>query len=229
MTVRAHQALREAGVIIGYKTYLDLIEPLLEGQIVEGSGMRKEVERGLRAVELAARGGNVAVISSGDPGIYGMAGVVLEAAVQRGLDSLIDIEIVPGVSAGCAAAALAGAPLMHDSAFISLSDLLTPWEVIEKRLALAAQGDFVIVLYNPRSRGRPLLIEKARSIILEYRKGNTPVAVVRNAMRNGESVALSSLEGFTRKEIDMFTVVIVGNSQSYVKNGRFITPRGYRI
>ncbi len=229
LTIRAKEAIEEAEIIIGYKTYMNLVKPLLKEQQVEESGMRKEVERGIRAIELAAAGHNVAVISSGDPGIYGMAGVILGILEQREWKDQVEVEVVPGVSAANAAASVVGAPLMHDSVFISLSNLLTPWELIEKRLALASEGDFVIALYNPKSMGRPDLINKAQEIILQHRKAETPVAIVRNARREGESFVLSTLGDFTKDHIDMFTVVIIGNSQSYIANNYLITPRGYNL
>ncbi len=229
LTIRAQEVIEEADVIVGYKTYMDLIKPLLKQQVIEESGMRKEIQRGKRAIELALSGKKVAVISSGDPGIYGMAGVILGLLEQDVEKERIEVEVVPGVSAANAAAAVVGAPLMHDNAYISLSNLLTPWSVIEKRLDLASAGDFVITLYNPKSKGRPDLINKAQEIILKHRNPETPVAVVRNARREGESFVLTTLKDFTQEEIDMFTVVIIGNSQSYIADGRLITPRGYNI
>lgn len=229
MTARAREALAEAEIVIGYKTYVNLVTPLLTHQRVESTGMKKEVERAERAVALARQGHRVAVISSGDPGIYGMAGVVLEVLHREGALPEVPVEIVPGVTAASAAAALAGAPLMHDCAFISLSDLLTPRELILRRVVLAAQGDFVIAFYNPKSQGRPDLIHLVRELLLQHRKPETPVALVRNAGREGESLVLSNLADFTREEIDMFTTVIVGNSQSYLAGPYFITPRGYRL
>lgn len=229
MTDRARQALQEAEIVIGYKTYVNLIANLLQHQQVESSGMRKEVDRANRAVELAREGYNVAVVSSGDPGIYGMAGVVLEVLYREQAQDEVQVEIVPGVSAANAAAAVAGAPLMHDCAFISLSDLLTPRELIMKRVVLAAQGDFVIALYNPKSKGRPDIIHQVRELLLQHKKPDTPVAIVRNAGREGESLVLSTLADFTREEIDMFTTVIIGNSQSYVAGEHLITPRGYKL
>jgi len=225
LTIRAREVLSQAEVIVGYKTYLDLISPLVEQQELVVSGMRREVDRALKAVELALSGKKVAVVSSGDPGIYGMAGVILEVLDGRE----VPLEVVPGVTAATAAAAVAGAPLMHDNAMISLSDLLTPWETIARRLDLAAAADFVLTLYNPKSKGRPRLINQAREIILRHRTITTPVAVVRNALRQGQDVVLTTLADFTAQEIDMSTVVIVGNSQSYVQDGRLITPRGYKL
>lgn len=225
LTIRAREVLAGAEVIIGYKTYLDLILPLIEEQELVVSGMRREVDRARQAVEMALSGRKVAVVSSGDPGIYGMAGVILEVLDGRE----VPLEVVPGVTAATAAAAVAGAPLMHDNALISLSNLLTPWEVIAKRLDLAAAADFVLTLYNPKSKGRPHLIHQAREIILRHRAAVTPVAVVQNALRPGQKLFLATLADFSELEIDMSTVVIIGNSQSYVRDGRLITPRGYKL
>ncbi|MBE9537175.1 MAG: precorrin-3B C(17)-methyltransferase [Proteobacteria bacterium] len=223
ITPAAKKAIEESTVIVGYKLYVDLIAPLIKDQRLCTSGMTAEVERCKEALEIAYTGETVSVVSSGDPGIYGMAGLVLELNRKYGLE----VEIVPGLSAVSAAAARAGAPLMHDFAVISLSDLLTPWEVIEKRLQCAAEGDFVIALYNPKSKKRVEQIEKAREIILQSRKGSTPVSVVTNACREGESVIISDLENFTGEKIGMLTVVIIGNSQTVSEDGRMITPRGY--
>lgn len=230
MTIRAREALAEAEIVIGYKTYINLIEDLLfPRQRVESTGMRQEVARARRAVELAEQGHQVAVVSSGDPGIYGMAGIVLEVLHQENLEALIPVEIVPGVSAANAAAAVAGAPLMHDTALISLSDLLTPRELIVKRVELAAQGDFAIALYNPKSKGRPDFIYQVQELLLKYRDKSTPVAVVRNAGRDAETLVLTTLGAFVEEKIDMFTTVIIGNSQSYITGSHLITPRGYKL
>ena len=200
------------------------------------SGMRQEVDRCAKAVDIAREGKTVAVICSGDPGIYAMAGLVFEIAKQRaepvganGRSPLqsIGIEIIPGIPALNASASRLGAPLMHDFASISLSDLLTPWELIEKRLDAAASADFVIVIYNPKSKGRPDNINKARDIILRHRPVNTPVGIVKAATRENETVTVTALNSMLDNEIDMQSTVIVGNSQTYVWNGRMVTPRGY--
>jgi len=192
--------------------------------------MRQEVERCSRAVELAREGKRVAVVCSGDPGIYAMAGLVFEILSSQhsalsGQD--IEIEVIPGIPALSASAARLGAPLMHDFASISLSDLLTPWEVIEKRLAAAAAADFVIVIYNPKSKGRKEHIQKARDIILKSRPGGTPVGIVRSASRDNESITITDLEHMPEKEIDMQSTVIIGNSKTFVWHDRMVTPRGY--
>jgi precorrin-3B C17-methyltransferase len=233
----ALRALESAEAVFGYKTYLELISDLLEGKEVFASGMRKEVERCRAAIDAALSGRKVALVSSGDAGIYGMAGLVFDLCRERGLrvapppggESGCDfvIEVIPGVAAVNAAAALLGSPLMHDFAVVSLSDHLTPWDVIEKRLHAAASADFVVALYNPRSHSRPDLLEKARRILLRFRTEETPAGVVRRAMREGQWVSLTTLGKLPVEEVDMQSIVIVGNSQTYIWNGWMVTPRGY--
>ncbi len=198
--------------------------------------MRQEVDRCSKAVELATEGKSVAIICSGDPGIYAMAGLVFEIAKMReesvGVDcrspaQSIDIEVVPGIPALSACASRLGAPLMHDFASISLSDLLTPWKTIVKRLEAASAADFVIVIYNPKSKGRPDNINKAREIILNYRPEETPVGIVQAASRENEKATVTDLKSMLHCEIDMQSTVIVGNSQTFVWNNRMVTPRGY--
>lgn len=227
MTIKAYNTLLAADVIVGYKTYLKLIEPLVEGKEIIGTGMTKEVERCLNALEKAKEGKKVAVVSSGDPGVYGMAGLILELAEEQNLWDQVNISVVPGVTAASAGAAVLGAPLMHDFSVISLSDLLTPWDLITKRIEAAAASDYVIVLYNPKSHKRVEHIHEAQKIIQKHRSGDTPVGVVKNALRPGEEMWLSNLANFTQLPIDMFTVVIIGNSQSKKSQNWMITPRGY--
>jgi adenosylcobyric acid synthase len=256
MTLAARQALETAAVVVGYKTYLDFITPLLAGKEVVSSGMMKEVERCEAALRLAADGKDVALVSSGDAGVYGMAGLVLELQAAQtppfekgglgGISSAgseqiplypplpkgdvdpVEVVIVPGVSAVQAAAAVLGAPLMHDFAVISLSDLMTPWQVIRKRLNAAAAADFVVALYNPRSKGRVTQIEEAQAILLTARPAATPVGIVRNACRDGEEAVVTTLGEMLGHDIDMFTIVIIGNSATFVDGkGRMVTPRGY--
>ncbi len=224
LTPRAQAALDEAQVIIGYKTYLGFIKDLLGDKQVIGSGMRKEIDRARQAVQLARQGQVVAVVSSGDPGVYGMAGIILELAADS-----VPVEVVPGVTAATSAAAVLGAPLMHDFAVISLSDLLTPWETIARRLQAAAQADFIIVLYNPKSKGRETQIARARDIILAHRHPQTPVGIVRNAKRGGEQKVLAILGNMLNEDIDMFSTVVIGNSQTRIEHGYMVTPRGYSI
>jgi precorrin-3B C17-methyltransferase len=189
--------------------------------------MGKEVERARIAVMKALESKRVVVISSGDPGIYGMAGLVLEVAEQE--KAAIPVEVVPGVTAANAAAAILGAPLVGDFAVISLSDLLTPWDLIERRLRAAAESDFVIALYNPQSKGRKEPLAKAHKILLEYRTPKTLVGIVKGAMREGEETKITSLGDMLNHDIDMVTIVIVGNSTTYNVNGKMVTPRGYKL
>jgi precorrin-3B C17-methyltransferase len=227
MSPRAKQSLMDAEVVVGYHTYIDLVKELLAAKEVIGTGMMQEIDRCRQAVEQALAGKRVAVISSGDPGIYGMAGLILEIAMQHPADSRPEVQVIPGISAVGAAAAILGAPLMHDFAVISLSDLLTPWEVIKRRAEMAAAGDFVIALYNPKSTRRITQIEEVREIVLKHRDKATPVGIVHHAARENESMVLSTLENFTQEHIDMFSLVIIGNSRTYIKENRMITPRGY--
>lgn len=225
MTLGAREALDACDVIIGYKSYVKTISSLVDGKEIYQFGMRKEIERCKRAIELAESGKLVALISSGDPGIYGMAGLVLELASGN---EGIDIEILPGVSAVNAAASALGAPLMHDFAVISLSDLLTPWEKIEERLRAASSADFVTALYNPKSVKRDWQIKTARDIFMQYKDPKTPVGLY--SKLNGEQGhCISDLTSFLDVSIDMNTTIIIGNSQTYVSGGRMITPRGYRV
>ena len=227
MTFRAKEALEESDLIVGYGTYIDLIEEHFPHKEFIRSQMKREVERCRLVVEKAKAGYAVALISSGDSGIYGMAGILLEIVAAEGAG--IPVEVVPGVTAASAAAAVLGAPVMHDFAVISLSDLLTPWETIEKRLEYAAMGDFVICIYNPKSRNRQEYIGMARDILLQHKKPETPVGIVRNAGRKNESMDIGTLENMLDFEIDMFTLVIVGNSATFIEGNRIITPRGYKL
>jgi len=239
MTPAAVKAIREADAIVGYKTYLDLVHDLVKDKNIMSSGMRQEVDRCAKAVEVAGEGKTVAVICSGDPGIYAMAGLVFEVlkksedrtppypTLNKGGQGGVVVEVIPGIPALSSCAALLGAPLMHDFASISLSDLLTPWDLIIKRLDAAASADFVIAVYNPKSKGRPDNINKARDIVLKYRAGQTPVGIVRAASRENESVTLTDLENMLESDIDMLSTVIIGNSQTFAWNGRMVTPRGY--
>lgn len=227
MTPRAKAAIENADVIVGYSTYIELIEEHFPGKEFLRSGMTREVERCRLALEKAREGNTVALISSGDSGIYGMAGIMLEVVHRSG--SSIPVEVIPGITAASAAAGILGAPVMHDFAVISLSDYLTPLELIYKRLECAAEGDFVICLYNPKSKSRTEYIKKARKILLQYRKADTPVGIVRNAGREQEQYDITTLWDMLDCEIDMCTVVIIGNTKTYVENGRMITPRGYKV
>jgi precorrin-3B C17-methyltransferase len=227
MTPRARIAIESAQVVAGYNTYIKLIEPLLDGKKIIGRAMMQEVERSRLAIDEALAGRNVAVVSSGDSGVYGMAGLVIDMILDLPEDIRPQFEVVAGVSAVNAAAAILGAPLMHDFAIISLSDLMTPWELIKKRVRCAAEADFVIALYNPKSKRRVTQLDEVQKILLNFRDKDTPVGIVTNAGRDGELKIISTLENFIREDINMFTLVIIGNSQSFVKAGFMLTPRGY--
>ena len=225
MTLAANDALAKSEVIIGYSTYLELIPEFLEGKEVISSEMMKEVDRCRKALETASSGKQVALVSGGDPGIYAMAGLVFEMAKEAGYTCAI--EIIPGLAAINSCAARLGAPLMHDFAAISLSDLLTPWEVIEKRLKAAADADFVVAIYNPRSKRRTEQIVRAREIFLSHRKADTPVGIVTAATRENEKIVVTSLEDMLNHQIGMQSTVIIGNSQTFTWKDLMITPRGY--
>jgi precorrin-3B C17-methyltransferase len=229
-TPLALAALQDCDVVVGYRGYIEQIGDLLWGKELVSMELGQELERAARAVELAYAGHTVAVVSSGDAGIYGMAGPVFQVLTDQGWDGMMpQLEVVPGISAVQSAAALLGSPLMQDFCAISLSDLLTPWEVIRRRLAAAAQGDFVVALYNPRSQRRTWQLLEARSILLEQRSPQTPVGIVREAYRTEQRVIITDLGTLEEqsKNVDMFTTVVVGNSTTYVHNGYMVTPRGY--
>jgi len=225
MTPAAGEALAAAEVIVGYQTYLDLIPEFLAGKEVIASQMMKEVDRCRKALDLAAEGKTVALVSGGDPGIYAMAGLVFEMAKEQSVD--VEIEVIAGIAALNACAARLGAPLMHDFAAISLSDLLTPWEKIEQRLKAAASADFVVAIYNPKSKKRAEHIVKAREIFLAHRAPETPVGIVTAATRENERIVLTTLEKMLENEIDMQTTIIIGNSTTFAWQGFMVTPRGY--
>lgn len=227
MTVKAVKVIKEADIVTGYTTYVKMLEEIFPEKEYLSTPMKKEVDRCRLAVEKTLEGYNVAMVSSGDSGIYGMAGIVFQVADEMGAE--IDIEVVPGVTAASAAASVLGAPLMHDTALISLSDLMTPLDLIMKRVECAAMSDFVICLYNPKSKKRTDYIEKAAQLIMKYRSGQTPVGIVKNAGRSGEQSELTTLEHVGGADIDMFSMVVIGNSQTYIKDNKMITPRGYLV
>lgn len=221
----ARKAIEQAEVIVGYKTYLSLIEPLITGQNTVASAMMQEVDRVKQAFELAEQGKVVVLVSGGDPGIYAMAGLVYEVAALR--KTRVEIRVIAGIAALNSCAERLGAPLMHDFATVSLSDLLTPWDLIEKRIQAAADADFVLVIYNPRSKKRDWQLSRALEIISSVRSGATPVGMVRGATRANEQIILSRLEDFNPQEADMQSTIIVGNSKTYITDNKMITPRGY--
>lgn len=230
MSKKALSTLEEADMIIGYRTYTELIKdlPEVKNTTIISSGMRSEMGRCEMAIESAEKGNTVTLISSGDAGIYGMAGILYEM-LEKKPENDLTVEVIPGISAVNAAASCLGAPLMNDFCVISLSDLMTDWEDIEKRLHAAGAGDFVVALYNPKSRTRIHQIERARGILLKYKEEDTPVGIVRNAKRNGEEIYLTTLKEILSCTIDMLSIVIIGNKDTvFSKRGdRIITPRGY--
>ena len=227
MTFRAREAINHSEVVIGYQTYIKLIEPYLYQKEVIATGMGAEVERVKTAISLAKKGSSVSLVSSGDTGIYGMAGLVGEILREQSGDEL-DIEVIPGVPLLVASATLLGSPITGDFVTISLSDYLVSWEEITLRLKLAAQGDFVIVLYNPRSQRRKRQLAEAREIILQYRSPSTPVGIVTNAYRRKQEVVVTDLEHMLDYEIGMNTTIFIGNSTTFTLDGWMVTPRGYQ-
>ena len=225
MTIRAKKVLEKCPVIIGYTVYIDLIREEFPDKTFLSTPMRKEADRCRMAFEEAQKGRDVAMVCSGDSGIYGMAGLICEIGKDY---PDVGIEIVPGITAASGGAAVLGAPLMHDFAVISLSDLLTPWDKIEKRIRAAAEADFVLCIYNPSSKKRADYLRKACGMILEYRNPETVCGIVRNIGRDGETYEILSLERLKDTQVDMFTTVFIGNSNTMELNGRMVTPRGYK-
>ena len=241
LTKRAVDVLAAVDVVAGYKTYIELIGPLIEGKEIVSTGMTQEVERVEVALERALVGKSCAIVSSGDPGIYAMAGLVFETCKTKGIPivppafrgdkpadrKVLTVEIIPGIPALSAGASLLGAPLSHDFAAISLSDLLTPWELIEKRIDAAAAADFVIVLYNPKSKKRSWQLERAQQIILKHRSPSTPVGIVVGAMRQNQNIEIVPLDKLHEAYVDMQTTVFIGSTASIRYLGFMFTPRGY--
>lgn len=229
MTARARAAIAEADVVVGYVTYIKLVADLLEGKEVVRKGMTEELDRAVSALAAARSGKKVALISSGDAGVYGMAGPTYEVLFQAGWtpDEDLAVEIVPGTSALNACAALVGAPLTHDFCAISLSDLLTPWPVIARRLDAVARADFVVALYNPKSGRRTRQIAEAQRLLLRHRRPDTPVALVKSAYRRRQHIELRTLATLCEADIGMLSTVLIGNSHTYVQHGLMVTPRGY--
>ena len=231
MTFRAKQVIEESDTIVGYETYVNLVEDLIEGKEVHRYAMTQEVERAHQCIDLAKSGKIVSLVSSGDPGIYGMAGLIYEMLAEERWDRRtgLFVEIVPGISSLNSCAALVGSPLMTDFAVVSMSDLLVPWEIIIKRVEAAAQGDFVIVIYNPASKKRIHQLQDTRKILLKYRSPNTPVAIIKGAYRESQEVVLTDLENMENHQdkLGMITTVIVGNSSTFRYDDLMINPRGY--
>ena len=226
MTIQAANALKECDTIVGYTVYVNLVKEHFADKEFLTTPMRKEVERCELAFAEAAKGKTVAMICSGDAGVYGMSGLMLEIGSRY---PEIQVEIVAGVTAAIGGAAVLGAPLIHDFCLISLSDLLTPWEKIEKRLDCASQADFCICLYNPSSFKRHDYLQRACDIMLKNQRGDVPAGIIRNIGREGEAYEITTLQELRDIQVDMFSTVIIGNSQTQVINGKLVTPRGYRL
>lgn len=232
MTFRAKEVIQESQIIVGYDTYVTLVEDLIEGKEVFRYPMTQEVDRANQAIQFAENGKIVSLVSSGDPGIYGMVGLIYEILAEKGWTKHhgIEVECVPGVSSLNSCSALIGSPLMTDFAVVSMSDLLVPWEIIVKRVEAAALGDFVTVVYNPSSKKRIHQLQDARDIFLKHRSPNTPVAIVKGAFRESQSIIMTDLERMLDYPdlMGMITTIIIGNSSSYNYNDLMINPRGYR-
>ena len=232
MTFRAKEAIAESDTIVGYTTYVNLVEDMIAGKDVYRYAMTQEVERAHQCIELAKSGSIVSLVSSGDPGIYGMAGLIYEVLAKSGWNPDVDlpVEIIPGVSALNSCSAIIGSPLMADFAVLSMSDLLVPWEIITKRVESAAAGDFVIVIYNPASKKRIHQLQDSRNIILKYRRPETPVAIIKGAYRDSQTVILTTLDDLPKhsEHLGMISTVIVGNSSTYTYKDLMINPRGYK-
>ncbi len=228
LTPQAADVLAHADVLVGYTLYIEMVPaPLQAGKEIVATGMMGEMARCEAALEHALQGRRVAVVCSGDPGIYAMAGLLFELAEERGVVETLDLRVTAGLPAVNAAAALLGAPLMHDFACVSLSDLLTPWEVIETRISCAAQADFVIAIYNPKSKKRDWQLPRAIELIRQHRPPDTPVGIVRQAYREGQAVVTTSLALFDPADVDMLSLLIVGNGTTRMIGKHMVTPRGY--
>jgi precorrin-3B C17-methyltransferase len=232
MTFRAKQVIEESEIIVGYDTYVSLVEDLIEGKEVYRYPMTQEVDRANQAIEFAEKGRIVSLVSSGDPGIYGMVGLIYEILADRKWkhDEGIYVECVPGVSSLNSCSALIGSPLMTDFAVVSMSDLLVPWEIIVKRVEAAALGDYVTVIYNPASKKSIHQLKDTKDIFLKYRKPDTPVAIVKGAFRDSQKIVVTTLEKLLdyNDMLGMITTVIIGNSSTFNYNGLMINPRGYK-
>ena len=231
MTFRAKHVIEESDTIVGYETYVNLVEDLIDGKDIHRYAMTQEVERAHQCIDLAKEGKIVSLVSSGDPGIYGMAGLIFEILAESGWnpESDLQVELVPGVSALNSCASLIGSPLMTDFAVVSMSDLLVPWEIIVKRVEAAAQGDYVIVIYNPSSKKRIHQLQDTRKLLLKYRKPSTPVTIIKGAFRKSQTIVMTDLDHLEEHsdKLGMISTVIVGNSSTYNFKDLMINPRGY--
>ena len=227
MTFRAAKVIEDVDIVTGYTTYVNILREFFPSKVYKATGMMKERDRCRMAIDDAVDGRSVAMVSSGDSGIYGMAGIIYQLMEEMDVD--VEVEVVPGITAASAASAILGAPLMHDLSIISLSDLMTPIETIMKRVDCAGESDMVVCFYNPKSKGRSHNLSKAADVLLRYRSSDTPVGIVRNAGRADQKETITTLGSLKDADVDMLCTVIIGNSQTYVTGGHMITPRGYSI
>lgn len=232
MTLRSKEVIAESDTIVGYDTYVNLVQDLIDGKTIYRYAMTQEVERARQCIDLAKSGKIVSLVSSGDPGIYGMAGLIYETLAEADWDPKegLQVEIVPGVSALNSCASIIGSPLMTDFAVLSMSDLLVPWEIIEKRVKAAAEGDFVIVIYNPASKKRIHQLQDTREILLKHRAPTTPVAIIKGAFRESQTIVLTNLKDLPEHsdKLGMISTVIIGNSSTFTYKDLMINPRGYK-
>lgn len=222
MSFACYETIRKSDVIVGYDKYIDQIKDMIQDKEIYSSSMMKEIERSKKAIEYARNGKIVSVVCSGDSGVYAMAGLIMELAEED-----IDIRVIPGITSSILAASLLGAPLMHDYCSISLSDLMTPFDIILKRVELASMGDFVITIYNPKSKKRSEHLKKAVDIMLKYKSKDTVVGIVKKAYSKEQEMSICTLNTIDYDFVDMNSIVIIGNSTTYLKNDKMITQRGY--
>lgn len=229
MTVRAQKSIRACDVLVGYSAYIEQIKALCDGKKVLSNGMGQEKDRCRAAIEEASKGTTVGLVCSGDPGLYGMAGLTYQLASQMGAYELIELEVIPGVTSAFSCSSLLGAPIVEDFCTISLSDYMVEWDKIINRVEMASKADFTIALYNPRSSVRPDYLQQAVSVVVKYRSEDTPVGVVRNAYREDQTVYVTTLGKLDYDSIDMFCTLIIGNSTTRIIDGYMVTSRGYAL
>jgi precorrin-3B C17-methyltransferase len=229
MTLKAQEVLLNCEAVVGYKVYVEQVSSMVSDKLVYENGMGQEIIRCEKAIEWALESKTVAMVCSGDAGLYGMAGLLYELLYQKNLLPQITLEIIPGVTSAISCAALLGAPIVEDFCTISLSDYMTPYDQIEKRLTYAAKGDFTLAIYNPRSRKRPEYLQKAVHILLEEKSGDTPVGIVKQAYRQGQTIIRTTLNKVPYEEVDMFTTVVIGNSRTRWLGDYMVTSRGYDL
>ena len=229
MTIRAYQCIQSCEVLAGYTVYIEQVKELCEGKRIIQKGMGQEIERCKLAIEEALTGSRTAIVCSGDASLYGMAGLTYELLHKLSLTDEIDVEVIPGITSATSCSSLLGAPIVEDFCTISLSDYMVDWEKILCRLEKAAEADFTIALYNPKSKARPGHLKEAVERLLKHRNSSTPVGIVRNAYREEQNITLTTLGDLDYEMVDMFCTLIIGNSSSYIQNGKMITPRGYKL